>query len=160
MALATQLRQLRFSIHTWPGWVRTNPAPNSLISLFIRLHRWLWVIRLERPHLLLAYPLLFSPWAWICTLSVAEPRYFPFFILTHAVVSASLAGFCRLSAATTSAAWQCTPWALLRAWLNTIAAEILLLCAWCYMMLGPRRLAWGRQHLSLSRKYLDQPPNP
>ena len=152
MELARRFRRLGLKVSmASPAWSR--PAPRSHRDAVARYARWFWVIRAQRPHLLVTYPTLFFGTSGIVALCALQAVQRPW--LAGAV--ATVAVLLRLMLTAVARRVMKAPNThLLR---DTLLSECTILAAFV-CMLCQRTVRWRHQRLQVRRGGRIAPTSP
>lgn len=146
MELARRLQDEGRRVTVAPVVVTSSPEGRSLASVLARYHRWLLVIRAQRPLLLVSYPLLLAALPLLaCLLALGVTRS------SAAVTAAALAGLAaRLGVALAARRAAGLPFAPARAAAEAVIADVTLLAA-AALALTVRRVRWRDGELEVRR---------
>lgn len=143
MALAERLRSRGWTTMMLPRTARAIATGRSIGSIIGRYTRWLWVIRAQRPWLLLSYPMLLAAAPLLLasgfTLSLFAPQ------TALAIVTLTLSA--RVTVAWTASRSMPHRWSL--GPLRAILGDIVLLTAFA-KVLGSAKVRWRGHDLCLS----------
>jgi ceramide glucosyltransferase len=147
MELARRLREAGRSVIVAPQLARSTARGRSLRNVLARYRRWLLVVRMQRPHLLLSYPLLLAPSPLlVAVLAVALIAHAP---SLATVAAAGLAA--RVGVACAARALAGLPFAPAVALLQALAGDLVLL-ACAIGACGSREVTWRGRRLRFTRE--------
>ena len=145
MELARRLRAARRTIVVAPQVARSMARGRSLQEVVSRYRRWLLVVRMQRPHLLLSYPLLLAPSPLlVLVLAVALASHEP---LLAMIAAAGLAVRVAVACAARRAAGLAA--APVHATVQSVAGDLVLLVA-AAAACASRDVVWRGRRLTFS----------
>jgi ceramide glucosyltransferase len=147
MELARRLRRSGHRIVVAPQLARAMARGRHLHDVIARYRRWLLVVRMQRPLLLLSYPLLLAPAPLLAALLAMS-------LVAHdsTLATTSAAGLAiRVGVACAARVVAGLPVAPLRALLQSFVGDLLLLAA-AAGACASRDVAWRGRHLAFTRE--------